>query len=101
MTIPELNDWWWNARNASDAHKREFLGRVVRAAWIIWAKKQPNPKPHWLLEYDDLSEPEKEVDRQIAEAVERGLLIWNRPAHGIGIEKKEEALRQCLAPTPQ
>jgi hypothetical protein len=30
---------------------------------------QPNPKPSWLLSYDELTGPEKEVDRQIGEAV--------------------------------
>ncbi len=48
---------------------RDVLGKVVRDAWLDWAKKQPNPKPHWLTPYEELSEPDKEVDRQIAEAM--------------------------------
>jgi hypothetical protein len=48
---------------------RDALGRVVRDAWIRWAKTRPDPKPSWLVPYDELSEPDKEADRQIAEAV--------------------------------
>lgn len=51
------------------AEQRDRLGRKVREAWVIWAKQQPNPKPSWLLPYDELSEPNKEADRQIGEAV--------------------------------
>jgi hypothetical protein len=48
---------------------RDELGRVVRRAWVRWAETRPDPKPSWLVPYDDLSEPDKEADRQIAEAV--------------------------------
>lgn len=47
--------------------KREELGRLVRSIWLEWAKEQPNPKPSWLLPWEELSEPEKEVDRRIGE----------------------------------
>jgi hypothetical protein len=46
---------------------RESLGRLVREVWIEWAKEQPNPKPSWLLPWDELSEPDREVDRRIGE----------------------------------
>lgn len=52
-----------------DAH-REMLGRIVREAWVSWARTQPYPKPSWLAPYDDLDGPDKEADRQIGEAVE-------------------------------
>jgi hypothetical protein len=55
---------------------RDVLGRVVRDAWVKWAKAQPTPKPSWLVPYDDLSEPDKEADRQIGEA----LSIYAAPA---------------------
>lgn len=45
------------------------LGRIVREAWVRWAKTQPAPKPHWLVPYDELGEPDKEADRQIGMAV--------------------------------
>ncbi len=53
---------------------RDALGRIVRDAWIEWALSQPNPKPSWLVPYDDLSEPDKEADRQIGEAVRNHVL---------------------------
>jgi hypothetical protein len=54
---------------------RDQLGRFVREAWMRWAQTQPNPKPSWLVPYDDLAEPDKEADRQIGEAVARWTLI--------------------------
>lgn len=48
---------------------REQLGRIVRYAWVNWAEKQENPKPHWLNSWEELDEPMKEVDRQIGEEV--------------------------------
>lgn len=44
---------------------RDYLGEIVREAWVKWAEKQPNPKPSWLVPYRDLSEADKEADRQI------------------------------------
>lgn len=49
------------------AVRREVLGRMVREIWIEWAKEQPIVKPSWLVPFDDLSEPDKEVDRRIGE----------------------------------
>lgn len=46
---------------------RELGGQLVREVWIEWAKEQPKPKPSWLVEWADLSEPDREVDRRIAE----------------------------------
>lgn len=54
---------------------RDQLGRLVREAWVRWAKTQPNPKPDWLLPYDELSEPDKEADRHIGETLSRWTLI--------------------------
>jgi hypothetical protein len=44
---------------------RDMLGRLVREEWIKWAKEQPNPKPSWLVPWEELSEPDREVDRRI------------------------------------
>jgi hypothetical protein len=52
-----------------DYAERDRLGRLVREAWVNWARTQPNPKPSWLVPYDDLSEADKEADRQIGEAI--------------------------------
>lgn len=54
---------------------RETLGRMVREAWVRWAKTQPAPKPSWLAPYEELAEPDKEADRQIGEAIARWTLI--------------------------
>lgn len=54
-----------------DAALREVLGKIVRAEWIAWAKEQPCPKPSWLVEWDSLGEPDKEVDRRIGERLFR------------------------------
>ena len=48
---------------------REDLGKMVRKVWIDWVKEQPNPKPSWLKAWDELSEPEKEVDRRIGQTL--------------------------------
>lgn len=46
---------------------RETLGKLVRDVWISWAQQQPNTKPSWLVPWESLSEPDKEVDRRIGE----------------------------------
>jgi len=56
-------------RSATGPLDRDYGGRLVREAWVAWALTQSNPKPTWLVPYDDLSEPDKEADRQIAEAL--------------------------------
>lgn len=48
---------------------REVLGRLVREVWIEWAQQQPAPKPSWLVPWEGLSEPDREVDRRIGEVV--------------------------------
>lgn len=48
---------------------RDILGRRVREVWVAWAKRQPAPKPSWLVPYDDLSEADKEADRCIGAAL--------------------------------
>ena len=53
---------------------RDTLGRIVREAWVRWARGQAEPKASWLAPYDELSEAEKEADRQIGRAVAKWLL---------------------------
>jgi hypothetical protein len=67
---------------------RDMLGRMVREAWVRWAETQPDPKPSWLLPYDDLAEPDKEADRQIGEAVARWTLIHDAAALAASGEEK-------------
>lgn len=49
--------------------KRRELGMKVREVWIAWAKEQPNPKSSWLTPWEELNEPDKEVDRRIGETL--------------------------------
>lgn len=48
---------------------REYLGQQVREVWIAWAKEQSNPKASWLVTWEGLSEPDREVDRRIGEHI--------------------------------
>jgi len=48
---------------------RDAKGRLVRETWVEWARRQPSPKPSWLVPWEDLAEPDREVDRQIGEAL--------------------------------
>jgi hypothetical protein len=48
---------------------REALGRIVRQAWMAWAREQPTPKASWLQTWEELTEPEREVDRRIGETL--------------------------------
>jgi hypothetical protein len=63
------------ARGEALPIERDTLGRMVREAWVRWAQTQPAPKPSWLAPYDDLSEADKEADRQIGEAICRWTVI--------------------------
>ena len=52
---------------------RELLGRIVRQTWVEWAREQPDPKPSWLLGWDDLDNRQQEADMRIGlELFERG-----------------------------
>jgi hypothetical protein len=48
---------------------KDVLGRVVRDAWVKWAQTQPEPKPSWLVPWDELSEKDREADRCIGEGL--------------------------------
>ena len=56
---------------------RDEVGRMVREAWVRWAQTQSNPKPSWLVAYSELSEADKEADRQIGEAIAQWTLIFD------------------------
>lgn len=51
--------------------RRDILGQEVRRVWLEWASEQDNPKPSWLLPWEELSEADKEVDRRIGERMYR------------------------------
>jgi hypothetical protein len=80
------------------AKERERLGRLVRELWVSWAEKQPNPKPSWLVPFDDLSEQDKEADRVIGYGL---FLEFNAEVTGERLEherlKQHFSLVQSLA----
>ena len=47
----------------------EKLGMIVRETWVKWAREQPVIREHWTDLWDQLSEPNKEVDRRIGAAI--------------------------------
>ena len=48
---------------------RDEIGRVVRGAWVDYAKLDPKSPPHHLAPWDECDEKTKEADRRIGEAV--------------------------------
>lgn len=79
----------WVAHLEDVAKERERLGRLVRELWVSWAEKQPNPKPSWLVPFEDLSEQDKEADRVIGYGL---FLEFNAEMTGERLE--HERLRQ-------
>jgi len=51
------------------AEPRELLGRLVRQVWVEWAAEQHDPKPSWLLPWEELDDGQKEVDMRIGLAL--------------------------------
>lgn len=43
--------------------------RLVRLVFVRWAREQRDPKPSWLLKWDEIDDGQKEVDMRIGEAV--------------------------------
>lgn len=50
---------------------RETLGREVRRVWIEFCREIGDDKPSHLASWEDMTEPEREVDRRIGEAIAR------------------------------
>lgn len=55
---------------------RETLGQIVRKVWIAWALEQPVTKESWLVPWEGLKEPDKEVDRMIGETISGFCNSW-------------------------
>ena len=53
----------------AEAITEEALGRLVRETWVAWAHEQPDPKPSWLVPWDELDDGQREVDMRIGAAV--------------------------------
>lgn len=54
---------------ADPAEPRELVGRLVRQAWLEWAREQPGPKPSWLLPWEELDDGQREADMRIGAAL--------------------------------
>lgn len=82
---------------------REALGQKVREVWVVWAQEQPNPKPSWLVPWEDLPESDKEVDRRIgvALATEGVKLADDRLKHFAKQISDALAIEGCKARTIQ
>jgi len=61
---------------------RERLGRLVRSAWLEWAREQLDPHPSWLTPWDEMSESGKEADRRVGEVVYLVLMRGGRVEDG-------------------
>lgn len=94
------------AEAAINRLNRDYLGELVREAWVEWAMQQPDPKPSWLLPYRDLCEPDKEADRQIgvhlarigtAAFVAENRFLFGRILSALRTERKEPAETSELA----
>jgi hypothetical protein len=82
-------------------YSRDALGRMVRQAWVSWANAQPNPKPGWLLPYDQLSESDKEADRKIGEFVARWTLIGDSASRAILSQSAAAPVSEQAVPESQ
>lgn len=67
------------------ANLRERLGKVVREAWIAWAKEQKETKDSWFSPWEELAEPFKEADRRIGQAVMEQIVKRDRRMGQISI----------------
>lgn len=76
---------------------RDELGRIVREAWVCWARGLPDPKLHWLDPYHMLAEVDKEADRQIGEAVFKWTIIYYETC--ASFSKTNTASRTSVATT--
>jgi hypothetical protein len=64
----------------------------VREVWVQWAQRQNNPKPSWLLSYDELSLADQDADDCI------GVALWAECLDEFQSELAElVVLRQRLA----
>lgn len=53
---------------------REWLGRLVRDAWVAYCHETGDTKPSHVAGWDSLSAWDKEADRRIGEAIARAVL---------------------------
>lgn len=64
----------------------------MREVWIARAKSEPDPKPSWLVPWEGLSEPDKEVDRRIGERLAREGVILAMCEAEAAFDKMDDTL---------
>jgi hypothetical protein len=64
---PRVASGHW--RPGTPAEPRELVGRLVRQVWVQWAREQPDPKPSWLLAWEERDDGQREVDMRIGAAL--------------------------------
>jgi hypothetical protein len=74
------------------AINREEGGELVRLAWIRWAKTQQQPKASWLVSWANLTEQDKEANRQIWDAI---VAPYNEVVQEL--QRENRALRKIIA----
>ena len=76
--VHDISGNFWEVQICPCECHRNALGKMVRELWVSWAKEHPSPKPSWLEPYENLSEVEKEADRQIGEGLLERFVEWLR-----------------------
>lgn len=77
---------------------REALGRIVREVWVACAREHPNPKPSWLVPWEELGEWDQETDRRIgASLATHGAAIAAVRMHELHIREIEAAGEKLAA----
>jgi hypothetical protein len=69
----------WGAAGCIDSTPAaaDRIGQAVREAWVSWAANlAPEPKPTWLLAWDQLDEQSKQADRAIGLALLTPVYDW-------------------------
>jgi len=75
----------------------EELGKQVRAVWVACARAHPEPKDSWLVEWPDLDEFQRRVEREIGVALyRRGVASAQQQLVQL-LQRREDALAAAKA----
>lgn len=54
-----------------DVSDREAVAKAIRDAWCAWARTQANPKPSWLVLWEECDAQTKDADYMLADLFHR------------------------------